>query len=252
MFTWLHLILGVVIMTTPTLTFIMPGYRGGFARFPKWNACVNASISFDFKTERSDALLMYTDDNGANITNNFFLIALESGAVSLTYKIDDKMDGSVNIKVGSRLNDNRWHSVKLQRNRLETILTVDDASDSKISLGEDIHFAYIPENNDVFFGGLPTDNFDTKLRNLALPSAMFKNVFRGEIRNVLYVNCTCKPVRGEMIENRYVDNRQPEACEVRNPCGEDLCITSDRGSQCKRVDTGCGSGKLIGTKFKII
>lgn len=242
--TLLYCVIGAVLFAVPTVSFRMYGTKGAYARFPKWNACVNASISFDFKTDRPNSLLMYTDDNGANITNNFFLLALESGTVSLAYKIDDKMDGSVNIELGSRLNDSRWHTVKLQRNRLETILQVDDMTDSRISLDEDIYFANIPENNDVFFGGLPNNNFKTNLRNLALPSAMFKNVFRGEFRNILYVNCTCKPIRGKMIENLYVDNKQPESCEIRNPCGEDLCVTSDRGSQCKRVDTGCGSGKF--------
>ncbi|XP_052079469.1 uncharacterized protein LOC127717737 isoform X2 [Mytilus californianus] len=237
----LYCLIGTLLLAVPSESFSMNGQKNSYTRFPKWNACVNASITFEFKTDQADSLLMYTDDKGDNVTNNFFMVVLEGGSVVLTYKIDDKMDGSINIKLGPGMNDNRWHTVKVQRNRLETILTVDKNSDSRISLDEDIHFAHIPENNDVFFGGLPQDHFRTKLRYLALPSVMFKNVLRGEIRNVIYYNCTCKPVRGEMLTSQNVDNRRPEACEARNPCGEALCVSSDRGSQCKVVDNGCGS-----------
>ena len=237
------LLLGVIFFMVPVKSFRMTGGSNSFARFPKWNACVNASISFEFRTNKADSLLMYTDDKGKNVTNNFFMVTLDKGSVSLIYKIDDKMDGSVEIKLGSGMNDNRWHNVKIQRNRLETTLSVDELSESRISVDEDIYFAHIPENNDVFFGGLPREHFQTNLRYLALPSAMFKDIFRGEFRNVLYVNCTCKPARGEMLASNRVDNSKPEACEKRNPCGDSLCISSDRGSQCKVVDTGCGSGK---------
>ncbi len=42
----------------------LEGTPKSFARYPKWNACVNASISFEFKTTQDEGLLMYTDDGG--------------------------------------------------------------------------------------------------------------------------------------------------------------------------------------------
>ena len=51
------------------------GIRGSYAKYPKWNACRNASISFEFKSA-GDGLLMYTDDNG---TYDFFEVVLDKG-----------------------------------------------------------------------------------------------------------------------------------------------------------------------------
>ena len=42
----------------------LEGTERSYARFPKWNACVNASISLEFKTTQDEGLLMYTDDGG--------------------------------------------------------------------------------------------------------------------------------------------------------------------------------------------
>ena len=43
------------------------GSKTAHAQYPKWNACVNASISFEFKTAtttQEEALLMYVADGG--------------------------------------------------------------------------------------------------------------------------------------------------------------------------------------------
>ncbi len=82
-------LIGVFHHGTEALTF-QGGTSKSYARFPKWNACVNASISFEFKTLESDGLLMYTDDKGKYdffevyytflliflyyINNNFFVV----------------------------------------------------------------------------------------------------------------------------------------------------------------------------------
>ena len=42
----------------------LDGTDRSYARYPKWNACANASISFEFKTTQDEGLLMYTDDGG--------------------------------------------------------------------------------------------------------------------------------------------------------------------------------------------
>ena len=40
------------------------GHRETYGKYPAWNACSNASISFEFKSRNNDGLLMYTEDNG--------------------------------------------------------------------------------------------------------------------------------------------------------------------------------------------
>lgn len=37
-----------------------------YARYSKWNACNNASITFEFRTRQKDGLLMHTRYQGAN------------------------------------------------------------------------------------------------------------------------------------------------------------------------------------------
>ena len=56
----------------------LEGTDRSYARFPKWNACVNASISFEFKTTQDEGLLLYTDDGGkydfVEVNNLYFNI----------------------------------------------------------------------------------------------------------------------------------------------------------------------------------
>ena len=54
----------LVLFASPGLALKFLGDTETFARYPKWNACQNASISFEFRTRQPSALLLYTDDNG--------------------------------------------------------------------------------------------------------------------------------------------------------------------------------------------
>lgn len=58
----LFVFISIFVTTSDGLNFV--GERETYAKFPKWDACINASISFEFKTRQKDGLLMYTDDNG--------------------------------------------------------------------------------------------------------------------------------------------------------------------------------------------
>ena len=52
----------VSVSSTHALEFL--GQRNTYAKFPKWNACPdNSSISFEFKTQKANGLLMFTNDN---------------------------------------------------------------------------------------------------------------------------------------------------------------------------------------------
>ncbi|KAL3854429.1 hypothetical protein ACJMK2_013699, partial [Sinanodonta woodiana] len=241
----LHLyiiLLFLVFQTAYALRFT--GAPKTYAKFPKWNACVNATFSFEFKTTQTDGLLMYTDDNG---TYDYVEVLLKDGRVRLRMNIVDGKEGSIEIFLASRLNDNRWHRVEIQRNRMETILIVDGISDSRVAFGSDFSFGEISKNNFVFFGGLPDYYYNldqTKLQQLSLPSSYFEKRFAGEIRNVIYGNCTCIPVRGEMIEGNSVDKFPQEACETDNRCGICLCLSRDDGPGCRCVGLQCAEATV--------
>ncbi|KAK7501983.1 hypothetical protein BaRGS_00006735, partial [Batillaria attramentaria] len=208
------------------------GQSETFAQFPKWNACQNASLSFEFKTRQPSALLLYTDDNGRY---DYLQLALTKGAVRLWINFVAEENQYVDIEANTdALNDGRWHRVEIKRNRMETILLVDGTQTSKVALGSDSDFGRDPaQNNYVYFGGIPS-RYESNLRGLALPSAFFSEKFRGELRNILYFNCSCLPVRAEMVNGRGVSSDPPEACEVRDPCPVDCpCVSVNDGSGCE-------------------
>ena len=53
-----------VLAPTPGLGLYLHGTETSYARFPKWDACTNATFSFEFRTTQSESLLMYADDGG--------------------------------------------------------------------------------------------------------------------------------------------------------------------------------------------
>ena len=55
-----------ILLVGLSMGYYLHGTDNSYITFPKWNACVNASISFDFKVinVKKETLLMYTDDGG--------------------------------------------------------------------------------------------------------------------------------------------------------------------------------------------
>lgn len=214
-----------------------------YARYPKWNACHNASLSFEFRTSQPTALLLYTDDNGRY---DYLQLALTKGSVRLWINFVGEENRYVDIEANTEpLNDGRWHRVEIRRNRMETVLLVDGTQTSKVALGSDFEFGRDPaQNNYIFFGGVP-NSYANNLRGLALPSAFFTEKFRGDVRNILYFNCSCIPVRASLVEGQGVTSDPAEACEVRNSCPEDCpCISADNGSGCEcKYKRECHKGK---------
>lgn len=222
----------VVCLTSTTQALRFLGESETYARYPKWHACQNASISFEFRTRQDSALLLYTDDNGRY---DYLQLALTKGSIRLWINFVAEENRYVDIEANTDpLDDGQWHRVEIRRNRMETILFVDGSQASKVSVGSDSDFGLDPtQNNYVFFGGIPS-SYGDNLRSLALPQAFFSDKFRGDIRNILYFNCSCIPVRASMIEGRGVSRNFPEACEIQNPCPVDCpCVSVDDGSGCE-------------------
>ncbi|KAL4216896.1 neuroligin protein binding [Mactra antiquata] len=207
-----------------------------FAQFPQWDACINSSISFEFKTILPEALLMYTDDNG---NYDYVEVMIFNSKVRLRMNIVDGHERSIEMVVGERVDDNKWHRVEIKRNRMETTLFVDKFHDSRVAFGSDFYFGNASTgNNYVYFGGLPR-RYGNKLEKLSLSSAWHEERFNGDIRNVIYGNCSCIPVRASLIDGRSIDNRTQEACEKNNNCGKCLCISEDEGPGCQCVGFDC-------------
>lgn len=188
---------------------------------------------------------MYTDDNGKF---DYVDVMLTDGRVRLRMNIVDGKDGTVEMTLGQRLNDRRWHRVKIQRNRMETTLYVDNYHDSRVAFGSDFNFGDVTTNNFVYFGGLPKTYYQgqtSNLEKLSLSSAFFEPRFEGQIRNVIYGNCTCRPERAEMLESDSVSREPREACEVKNDCGKCLCISDDDGPGCQCMGFDCPTGKAL-------
>lgn len=61
---FLSVVVFLCVLATPCYSIRFLGDRETYARYPRWDACISASIAFEFRTTQKDGLLMYTDDNG--------------------------------------------------------------------------------------------------------------------------------------------------------------------------------------------
>ncbi|CAL1548007.1 unnamed protein product [Lymnaea stagnalis] len=181
------------VVVSPCGAIRFTGERETYSKFPLWNACVNASIQFEFKTVQRDALLMYTDKNNRY---DYLQVILTEGSVLLWINFRSESDQNLTINLGKNLNDGKWHSVEVKRNRMETTLQVDKTQYSKVAFGsdDDAYIDRIEKHNFMYFGGLPVRYADTFGRE-ALPTAVKNSQFEGEIRNIMYFNCSCLPTR---------------------------------------------------------
>ena len=230
----------LVTMVITTEGFYLRGSKNGYASFPTWNACPNASFSFEFQTTQSSGMLMYADDGG---TYDFFEVLHSQGRVKASINIVDGQERTVVIEVGRNVNDGRWHRLTLQRNRMETTLIVDNYQHSQFAFGSDFHFGSPETNSPVYFGGIP-EYMEADLTQFAVPSVIYEPNFKGSIRNVLYGNCSCSSVRGEMLASHAVSRTPPEACETHNPCVDGcVCISQDEGPSCDCNESPCQPGE---------
>ncbi|XP_055869522.1 uncharacterized protein LOC106070898 isoform X3 [Biomphalaria glabrata] len=225
----------VLICACESIVFL--GERETYAKYPKWNACSNASIQFEFKTTQKDGLLMFTDDRGQY---DYLQVAIVDGSVHLWINFVREINQNLTIALGKDLNDGRWHNVAVKRNRMESTLEVDNNQFSRVSFGSDFNFGdFLETNNYMYFGGLPL-LYNRSVSNAVLPVSVQNTPFVGEIRNILYFNCSCMPVRPSVIEDRGTSRRPQEACEIRNPCDKNkdkycVCISADDGPGCQCI-----------------
>ncbi|XP_043272551.1 neurexin-3 isoform X2 [Venturia canescens] len=232
-------------------SFVLEGSSTSYAHFRKWNAGLNGTLEFEFKTEQGNGLLLYTDDGG---TYDFFEIKLVESALRLRYNLGG---GAQIVTVGHDLGDGQWHKVQIARNNENTTLTVDGVGATSTSRGKEYEFGRLSGNSDVYVGGMPSW-YNSKLTLLALPSVIFEPRFNGVIRNLVYADGdTVVPKRQEMksrdskcggfpcvemigqhktprsLRNIITANTS-DACETRDPCQHGgICISTDSGPICE-------------------
>lgn len=207
------------------LGFSLDGSAGSYAKFPGWEPCLNGTLSFEFQTDRPNALLFYFDSG----QKKYLELKLVGGIAKLKVNFGK---GLVILSAGSNLNDNAWHKVEIIRNNLDTTLLVDSIEFRRKSLGVDFDSDNVTEDRFLFMGGLP-EEYDRELSKLSLPSVLFEPKFRGSIRNVFYSNCGALPERPEMIDSQGILDNEADLCEQGNPClNSGSCLTTDHGLVC--------------------
>ncbi|XP_046600908.1 neurexin-1 isoform X2 [Neodiprion lecontei] len=234
------------------LSFVLEGTSTSYAQFRKWNAGLNGTLEFEFKTDQGSGLLLYTDDGG---TYDFFEIKLVESALRLRYNLGG---GAQIVTVGRDLGDGHWHKVQVTRDNENTTLTVDGTSATSTSRGKEFEFGKLNGNSDVYVGGMPSW-YNSKLTLLALPSVIFEPRFNGIIRNLVYADgetimsrrqemksrdpkCTGYPCVESISSKRkpprslrsMIVTNVTDACEVHDPCQHGgICISTDSGPICE-------------------
>jgi len=160
----------------------------------------------------------------------------------------------------AKLNDEKWHEVKINRQNEQTILTIDSGEslyhihkDASLE-GYDLYFGSHSDEfstptstntqNLLVFGGLP-ENIQTF--DLSLGTALFERPFNGFIRNVRAMNCSTSNLKNLLVTAsnnlRYVNEQ--DAC-MSSPClNRGVCLLVDENVNSYRCD--CSFTKFSGT-----
>lgn len=123
------------------------------------------NIQLRFRTNRADGVMLYSrgsqgDVLALQLVNNKMLLNIDLGSGLLT-----------SLSVGSLLDDNLWHDVRIFRNKREVVFTVDRVMIRDKVKGD---YAQLDLNRNIYIGGVPnqqqglvvTQNFTGCIENL--------------------------------------------------------------------------------------
>ena len=85
-------LLAVSLLPSGSDAFYTDGTADSYVQYPRWQACLNGSIGFEFKSDDPDGLLFYTDDGGRY---DFFELRLEKGKMMLRFKLTEITMGKI-------------------------------------------------------------------------------------------------------------------------------------------------------------
>lgn len=164
--------LQVILSTCLGLEFL--GTPGQWARYLRWDASTRGDLSFQFKTESSEALLLYFDDGGYC---DFLQLSLVEGLLQLHFSIDC---AETTVVSDRRVDDSSWHFATLSRYNQRTVLVLDGQAKADEVRPQRLFMKIV---SDLFLGGVPQD-----IRNgaLTLPTVRNMQPFRGTITDLKY------------------------------------------------------------------
>ncbi|XP_035466607.1 neurexin 3a isoform X3 [Scophthalmus maximus] len=150
------------------------GTPGQWARYLRWDASTRGDLSFQFKTEAAESLMLYFDDGGYC---DFLQLSVVEGRLQLRFSIDC---AETTVASDRRVDDGRWHFATLSRYNLRTVLVLDGQARAD-AVRPQRQFMKIV--SDLFLGGVPQD-----IRNgaLTLPTARNMQPFTGTITDLKY------------------------------------------------------------------
>nr|XP_054597946.1 neurexin 3a isoform X3 [Nothobranchius furzeri] len=186
------------------------GTPGQWARYLRWDASTRGDLSFQLKTDASEALLMYFDDGGYC---DFLQLAVVEGRLQLRFSIDCAETTVVSTK---RVDDGRWHTATLSRSSRRTTLVLDGEAKGDEVKPQRQSMKIV---SDLFLGGVPQD---IRTGALTLPTARIMQPFRGTITDLRYG--TSQPL---LLGSLKVPLESEGWCTV-NPC--------ENGGTCTLVD----------------
>lgn len=164
--------LQVFLSTCLGLEFL--GTPGQWARYLRWDASTRGDLSFQFKTESSEALLLYFDDGGYC---DFLQLSVVDGKLQLHFSIDCAETIVVSDR---RVDDNSWHLATLSRYNIRTVLVLDGQAKAGEVRPQRLFMKIV---SDLFLGGVPQDIHSSVF---TLPTVQNMLPFTGTISDLKY------------------------------------------------------------------
>ncbi|XP_071834304.1 neurexin-1-like isoform X4 [Apostichopus japonicus] len=220
----------VAIFFGNTIALYFTSIQTSYCEFERWNASVNGTLKFEFRTSQSEALLLYMDDGG---NNDYMELVLEDGQLRFRVRIHNN---AWTVFMGEALDDSLWHQVVIVRNGKTSELTLDDYSRHGSVEGQDDELTI---RTNLFVGGIPQDSVD--MSELSNSDAYLYKHFQGYIRNLIYRTKYARYhfERPKLLSRTFVDDDAIDLCQRVNPCdNRGLCVSTDDGPTCDCRGTG--------------
>uniref|UniRef100_A0A8C4QX06 Uncharacterized protein n=1 Tax=Eptatretus burgeri TaxID=7764 RepID=A0A8C4QX06_EPTBU len=178
------------------------GTADQWQRYLRWDQSANGNLSFKFKTNSSEGLLIYIDDGGIC---DYLELFIKKGKVQLHFFMH--CDSHLVLETSKLVNDGKWHSLHIWIRFKHVTLTVDGemVPGDVISRGQ-----HLSVSSDLFLGGIPPSE---RVEQLTSKHVKHRIAFKGFIMNLQYGNAM--PI---LISSKGVRSRLDQLCLEQNPC----------------------------------
>jgi hypothetical protein len=121
----------ITLLTSSTSAQQPSAYRliassNSYAQYSPWYPCLNGTLVFEFKTHEPNALLVYAQ----SLPYKYLHVSLTNGNLRVRMRLSESEDprGVFLVHPNVRLNDEKWHEVKIVRANERTTLVVDSTN----------------------------------------------------------------------------------------------------------------------------